>query len=44
MTENDINDAKKGLQEIKIQSPDKMILGHFNINSVRNKLRHLHTL
>ena len=44
VTENDINDAKKGLDEIKIQSPDKMILGHLNINLVRNKLRHLHTL
>ena len=25
--ENDINDAKKGLKETKIQSPDKLILG-----------------
>ena len=36
-TENDIKDAKKVLKEIKIQSPDKLILGHLNINSVRNK-------
>ena len=36
-TENDIKDAEKGLKEIKIQSPDKLILGHLNINSVRNK-------
>ena len=41
-TENDINDAKKGFNEIKIQSPDKLILGHLNINSVRSK--YLHTL
>ena len=30
--ENDINNAKKGLKEIKIQSFDKLILGNFNIN------------
>ena len=40
-TENDINDAKKGLKEIKIQSPDKLILGHLNIISVRNKFEAL---
>ena len=34
-------DAKKGLKEIKIQSPDKLILGHLNINSVRNKFEAL---
>ena len=28
---------QKGLKEIKIQSPDKLMLGHLNINSVRNK-------
>ena len=28
---------KKVLKDIKIQSPDKLILGHLNINSVRNK-------
>ena len=39
--ENDINDAKKGLKEIKIYSPDKLILGHLNINSVRNKFEAL---
>ena len=32
---------KKGLKEIKIQSPDKLILGHLNINSVRNKFEAL---
>ena len=36
-TENDINDAKNGLTEIKIQSLDKLILGNLNTNSVRNK-------
>ena len=41
VTENDIDDAKKGLKEIKIQSPDKLILGHININSVRNKFEAL---
>ena len=35
--ENDINNAKKGLKEIKIHSPDKLILGDLNISSVRNK-------
>ena len=29
--ENDINNAKKGLKEIKIQSFDKLILGNFNL-------------
>ena len=37
-TENDINDAKKGLKEIKIQSPNKLKLGHLNIRLVRNIL------
>ena len=40
-TENDINDTKKGLKKIKIQPPDKLILGHLNINSVRNKFEAL---
>ena len=40
-TANDSNDAKKGLKEIKIQSPDKLILGHLNINSIRNKFEAL---
>ena len=31
-TENDIKDAKKELKEIKIHSPDKLILSHLNIN------------
>ena len=41
VTENDVNDAKKRLKEIKIQSPDELILGHLNINSVRNKFEAL---
>ena len=40
-TEDDIKDSKKGLKEIKIQSPDKLILGHLNNNSVRNKFEAL---
>ena len=40
-TENGIKDTKKGLKEIKIQSPDKLMLGHLNINSVRNKFEAL---
>ena len=32
---------KKRLKEIKIQSPDKLLLGHLNINSVRNKFKAL---
>ena len=34
---NDIVDAKIGLREMKIQCPEKIIVGHLNINSVRNK-------
>ena len=30
-------DAKIGLKEMKIRSSDKLILGHVNINSIRNK-------
>ena len=41
VTVNDIKDAKKGHKDIKIQSPDKLILGHLNINSVRNKFEAL---
>ena len=41
MTENDNNDAKKGLKEIKFQSPDKLIFGHLNMNSVRKKFKAL---
>ena len=40
-TENHNNDAKKGLKEIKIHFPGKLILGHLNINSVRNKFEEL---
>ena len=34
---NDIVDAKIGIREMKIQCPEKIIVGHFNINSIRNK-------
>ena len=34
---NDILDAKIGLREMKIQCPEKIIVGHLNINSIRNK-------
>ena len=34
---NNITDAKIGLQEMKRNSPDRLILGHVNINSIRNK-------
>ena len=34
---NDIVDAKIGLREMKIQCPEKIIVGHLNINSIRNK-------
>ena len=30
-------DAKVGLLEMKSRCPDKLIMGHLNINSVRNK-------
>ena len=36
-----MKDAKKGFTEIKIQSPDQLLLGHLNINSVRNKFEAL---
>ena len=34
---NDIVDAKIGLREMKIQCPEKIIVGHLNINSIRHK-------
>ena len=34
---NNVIDAKIGFQEMKRNSPDKLILGHVNINSIRNK-------
>ena len=34
---NNITDAKIGLQEMKRNSPDRLILGHVNINSIWNK-------
>ena len=33
----DFLNAKTGLKEIEIRSTDKLILGHLNINSIRNK-------
>ena len=30
-------DAKTGLKEMKIRSPDKLIMGNVNINSIRSK-------
>ena len=34
---SDFLDAKIGLKEMKIRSPDKLILGHVSINSMKNK-------
>ena len=34
-------DAKSWLKEMKAQSSDKLILGHLNINSIRNKFEAL---
>ena len=34
---NAVTDAKIGLQEMKRNSPDKLILGHLNIKSIGNK-------
>ena len=34
-------DAKSGLKEMIAQSSDKLILGHLNINSIRNKFEAL---
>ena len=34
-------DAKSRLKEMKAQSSDKLILGHLNINSIRNKFEAL---
>ena len=34
---NDICDAKIGFREMKIQCPEKIIVGHLNINSIGNK-------
>ena len=31
------SDDKVGLQEMKSNCPDKLIMGHLNINSIRNK-------
>ena len=34
---NDILDAKTALRKMKIQCPEKIIVDHLNINSIRNK-------
>ena len=36
-----IGDAKIGLKEMKNQSPEKIIIGHLNINSIRYKIDQL---
>ena len=36
-TDHDILDAKIGPREMKIQCPEMIIIGHLNINSIRNK-------
>ena len=38
---NDILEAKIGLREMKIQCPENTIVGHVNINSIRNKFNTL---
>ena len=35
--ESNFTDAKVGLQEMKSNCPDKLIMGHLNINPIRNK-------
>ena len=37
----EFNDAKIGLKAMKENSPNKIIVGHLNINSLRNKLEAL---
>ena len=37
INENSVIEAKSGLKDMKIKSPDKVIIGHLNINSIRNK-------
>ena len=34
---NNVTDAKTGLHEMKLNYPDKLILGHVSINSIRKK-------
>ena len=36
-----ITNTKIGLREMKIQFPDKLIIAHLNINSIRNKFNSL---
>ena len=38
---NRINKARVRLKEMKNRSPDKLILGQLNINSIRNKFDYL---
>ena len=35
--EGNFTNAKVGVQEMKFKCPDKLIMGHLNINSIRNK-------
>ena len=37
----EVNDANIGLKVIKANSPNKIIVGHLNINSLRNKFKTL---
>ena len=37
----EVNDANIGLKVIKAKSPNKIIVGHLNINSLRNKFKTL---
>ena len=37
----EFNDAKIGLKVLKENSPNKIIVGHLNINSLRNKFEAL---
>ena len=41
MSEIGVLDTKSRLKEMKAQSSDKLILGHLNINSIRNKFEAL---
>ena len=37
INENSVIEAKSGLKDMKIKTPNKVIIGHLNINSIRNK-------
>ena len=38
----EFNDAKTGLKVMKKRSPNKIIVGHLNINSLKNKFEAFH--